>query len=72
MELYVDGARVATGTAPSGAITVDRLTLGARRTPAAGLLYDGLLDEIAIWNRALSSNEVSEIYNNGKGRFYTP
>ena len=34
--------------------------------------YRGDIDEIAIWNRALSSNEVSEIYNNGKGRFYTP
>jgi len=42
----------------------DRAT-GARR-------YNGLMDEISIWNRALSSNEVSTIYNSGTGLFYTP
>jgi len=34
--------------------------------------HDGLIDEVAIWNRAISSNEVSTIYNSGAGRFYTP
>ena len=33
---------------------------------------NGSIDEVAIWNRALTSNEVSEIYNNGAGLFYTP
>ena len=28
---------------------------------------DGRLDEIAIWTRSLSNNEISNLYNNGKG-----
>ena len=29
--------------------------------------YDGLIDEMAIWNRTVSASEVSQIYNNGAG-----
>jgi hypothetical protein len=29
--------------------------------------WDGLIDEVGIWSRALSSNEVSQLYNNGDG-----
>lgn len=30
-------------------------------------LYNGFLDEVSIWNRALSSQEISNLYNNGAG-----
>jgi len=32
--------------------------------------YDGVIDEIGIWNRTLSSSEVSELYNSGGGLTY--
>jgi len=32
--------------------------------------FDGILDEIAIWNRALTSDEVTWLYNSGNGRSY--
>src|SRR5205823_5969810 len=41
------------------------LWLGARPTigTATSLEFPGLIDELAIYNRALSSNEVATIYN---------
>jgi hypothetical protein len=74
--LYVDGELAATGqNATSTLLTstaIDSQYIGAT---GSGLAYGArgvYIDEVAIWNRALSSNEVSEIYNNGVGKFYTP
>jgi hypothetical protein len=30
--------------------------------------FNGNLDEFAIWNRALTENEIDKLYNNGAGR----
>lgn len=32
-----------------------------------GGFYDGLLDEIGIWNRSLNDAEISDLYNSGNG-----
>lgn len=32
--------------------------------------FDGLIDEIGIWSRALSSTEISDLYNSGNGLQY--
>ncbi len=32
--------------------------------------FSGLIDEVGIWNRALSSSEISQLYNSGSG--YNP
>ena len=32
----------------------------------SNLTFDGLIDEVAIWDTALSASDVSSIYNNGK------
>ena len=32
--------------------------------------FDGILDEIVVWNRALTSDEVTWLYNSGNGRSY--
>lgn len=32
--------------------------------------FDGLLDEVGIWNRALTQAEVTELYNSGSGKSY--
>ena len=33
-------------------------------------LFDGYIDEVAIWDRALSGPEISELYNSGAGYQY--
>ena len=32
--------------------------------------WDGLIDEIAVWDKELSSSEVTELYNSGDGLQY--
>ena len=56
------------GTLNAGALTVTMIGRHAAGTNPVVSYFD----EVAIWNRALSSNEVSELYNNGAGKFYTP
>lgn len=46
------------------------LHVGAYRTamgPADGRCFKGMIDELALWNRALSSNEVQAVYQRGAG-----
>ena len=33
---------------------------------------NGLIDEVAIWNRVLTANEISHLYNRGSGRSLLP
>tara|TARA_R100000008_G_C3575977_1_gene165285 strand:- start:39 stop:1385 length:1347 start_codon:yes stop_codon:yes gene_type:complete len=35
---------------------------------SAGVEYDGLIDDLGIWNKALSSDEISDLYNSGTGK----
>ena len=35
-----------------------------------GERYEGLLDEVGIWSKALTAAEVSDLYNSGNGKFY--
>lgn len=32
--------------------------------------FQGCMDEIALWNKALSNAEVTYLYNNGSGIFF--
>lgn len=33
-------------------------------------MFDGMIDEVGIWSRALSATEVTELYNSGNGKQY--
>ena len=62
---YVNGSQDSTGTGWNTTDTgTDDLTLGALADPTPRKFYKGNLDEVFIWSRALSSTEVSNIYNN--------
>jgi hypothetical protein len=43
------------------------LNIGRRAFSGAFAYFDGTIDEVAIWRRALSSAEISELYNSGNG-----
>jgi hypothetical protein len=32
--------------------------------------FDGMIDEIGVWSRALTSGEVTQLYNSGAGLQY--
>jgi uncharacterized repeat protein (TIGR02543 family) len=71
--VYVDGVAgtpvTLNGFAPN---TTEPLYLG-QDPAAAGRFYTGLLDEVSIYNRALSASEVQAIYNAGSaGKCLSP
>ena len=62
MNIYIDNNAETPATAPATAYTgTENLEIG-RQTGGANYL-NGKLDEVAIWNTALTSTQVSEIYN---------
>ena len=68
LRLYVNGVQVYSGGVTSTLITGDGvLMLGQEQDAVGGGLdalqaFDGLLDEVAVFSRALSATEVSDIY----------
>jgi len=63
MENYVDAVIDAVSLDANDDPGTGSLSLG-RRTGATPL-YDGKMDEVSIWDKALSASEVLELYNSG-------
>jgi hypothetical protein len=67
VRLYIDGAQVATkstgGAVPDNTGT-QPVRVGAN-SRAADRFFTGNADEVRVWNRALTAQEVSDQYNNG-------
>lgn len=64
--LYVNGVLEANEDLPGDLLpTTDSITVGAEYTPASRY-FDGLIDEIKIFNRTITPEEVLELYNNSK------
>jgi hypothetical protein len=62
-KLYVDGIERASGTG-SGSVTATVISIGKDAGNSA-MAWDGLIDEVRIYNRALSAEEVRYHYNRG-------
>lgn len=62
--LYHNGSQVGTRTA-SGTITNTTVPLNIGFVPFSNpdFLLDGQLDDVCLWNKALTANEVSTLYN---------
>ena len=58
--MYLDGNSVTTSTSFSSVIPSTRNVLIGRRTE--GLFFNGTLDELFIFNRALTSEQVKVLY----------
>ncbi len=68
--IYVDGV-LQSGSTAAGAATLDStaLFIGAysdNGSPFAGSYWDGSIDDVRVYNRALSATEVLKLYNAGK------
>jgi hypothetical protein len=65
IKLYFDGALVATETFEIGDSAIDVFAIGSLNY---GLHYfDGQIDAVGIWDRALSDGEIATLYNSGTG-----
>lgn len=71
--LYLDGVEVTSFPHDAkeivdGSITAtDGLHVGAYRD-AEDRYFDGSIDDVAVWNRALSTADLDRIWNDGRGR----
>jgi hypothetical protein len=69
--LYVDGTAIATGASNSMNISGTNGNIFGNYTDYdTNWGFDGMIDEVGIWSRALSSTEVTSLYNSGNGFQY--
>lgn len=70
-EYYVNGSSIGSGS--GGTISTAPLNNTSAfevGTQGAANYFDGKMDEIGVWDRALSSTEIAELYNGGAGLTY--
>lgn len=74
MNGYLNGSLVVGPSNQSGSVATNGnaavFALGQERIIADGGLWNGQMDECGVWDRALSSTEVSQLYNGGAGLAY--
>ena len=62
------------GDSATGAISLDTASsvfgIGYRHYATSKRHFDGLIDEVAIWDRALTEDEITALYNSGTGVQY--
>jgi hypothetical protein len=67
VDIYLNGV-LATSVSGSALFSRAGLQLGCRG--AGENPFDGLIDEVGIWSRVLTSGEISSLYNGGSGLSY--
>lgn len=68
LSLWINGAFMGSVAAnAANASSGPTVHIGAE---VGGNYANGLVDEVAFWNRALSDAEIVELYNGGAGKFY--
>ena len=65
LTVYVDGSLAGTRAVATASMNFSSLHFGDSRTGSGDRDWDGMMDEIAIWDRALSSMDVLELYHRG-------
>jgi len=65
LEIYINGLLSGTIATPNPATIDVPLYIGALRNPGGGFQwpFDGDVDELRIYNRALTSSDIQELYN---------
>ena len=73
LKLYVNGSLDSQMAVTGPIITTTQPVRIGGDAPAGPYYFNGMVDEISLYNRALSSNEIAAIYNAGtSGKCYTP
>ena len=65
MRFYLNGAEYTTNTNEGNHSSNGTFTIGANQN-GSGNRYKGLIDEVAVWDKALSASEITALYNSGK------
>ncbi len=72
VEFFVDGVSQGTDTWDgSTETTTSSVFIGGRGSPSPSNYYiDGTIDEVGIWSRLLTTDEITQLYNSGSGMSY--
>jgi len=68
--IYVNGVSYATATSTLTSVSSQTFNVNTGTSGSGGTDGNQIVDEIGIWNRALSQTEALKLYNNGVGRAY--
>jgi hypothetical protein len=72
LDIYINGTSRYSGTGFDGTERTGILNIGDDRAHStSSKTFDGEIDELGYWNVALDSDDVTELYNSGSGKFYT-
>ncbi|MCP4194550.1 MAG: PEP-CTERM sorting domain-containing protein [Planctomycetaceae bacterium] len=67
VQMYIDGELVSEGPAPITENNDQPVMIG-ENPDAQGRTWEGLIDDVAIWGRALDESEVGFLWNDGTGK----
>jgi hypothetical protein len=65
LRIYIDGTFFGSRTVATSLVSFTNLHFGRHRTLAGDRDWDGMIDEVALWNRSLTANDVKELYLRG-------
>lgn len=69
-KLYVNGSQIGTGFDGSTLNTASSSTAYIGCQAASAYFFDGYIDEVGVWSKALSTTEITSLYNGGSGLQY--
>lgn len=65
LRIYINGVRAGgVLTSPTANLDFTALNFGAARN--GNRVFDGMLDEVAVWSRSLTPNEITEVFQRGQ------
>jgi hypothetical protein len=64
-KLYIDGVLDSSFTYPHGRTPIDTTSVAAIVRAAVGNYFAGAIDDLSVWERALSAEEVQNVMTNG-------
>lgn len=68
---YVNGRQIGSGNSGTPAAGASVTTIGDYSV-GAGLQFNGMIDDVRIYSRELSADEIRQLYNYGSAVFLTP
>ena len=63
MRIYIDGVEKASGDVPKPSVISKNVLIGRRGYTTYSSFFNGSIDEVMIFNRTLSANEIKALYN---------
>ncbi len=67
VRLYIDGAMVSSAGVPNFLDSPNPMKIGANPDTSPPRFWNGKVDDVAIWRRALTEAEIAQLWNGGTG-----